>query len=257
MQSIQRSFFIKVVAFCLIITINYGCATMDAIHTGIVRRTNPELTELKTTIKWYAKHPRFRPVAGKDRIVYCRIRNSSGTEIDLDDSIKQKLKQRAYILTDDPDQANFILMFDLRYAGLKSEKGYSPALFGAIFGGTLGAVLGNNMQEFDKETGAIVGGALGAIIGNVAANRNKVKQVDLVMDIAIGERTKGKVETERKTQDHSGSQSSEKQHLEQIDAFLYHSNRLIASARKMNLDPKEAESALQQKIANAIAGALP
>lgn len=240
---------------------------------------DPDVKVLKTSLKQLKPRAKMRPVSAKDMNLYIRYRNSSGSEMDIRDMVESEVKRSGYKLTTDIDQANYILIADLRYVGLKSESGYSGAIFGAILGAVAGAVIGN--QVGGGTTEKVVGGGLGAILGGAAGkavdNRNKVITVDMVVDLSLGERIKGGVTTKRNqsskqsknqsaraTTDkgsfeagQSSNKYSESTEFEQKEDFFYHENRFIATAKKLELTYEEASTALSSKMARAIAGSLP
>jgi len=102
-------------------------------------------------------------------------------------------------------------------------------------------------------------------------------EYDLVVDVRIGERIPSKVRTVRKanegsqtgdsaafsaaggvnTYGTSGAESSESQQVTLDEDFLYHTNRLGASATRMALTPEMAIQPLSDSLVTALGTILP
>lgn len=240
---------------------------------------DPDSNVLKTTLKQVNPRPNIRPASEKDMTVYVRYRNSSGSVLDIRESVLTEVKNSGYKIVDDLDQAQFILTADLRYVGEKASQSYGHTIFGALIGAVAGAVIGHQIGKgaTEKVVGAGIGGALGGLAGKAIDNRNRIVTVDMVVDLRIGERIKGGLKTERKANSNSSISSSssiqgstgsyergqsssnfgESTLVIISEDFLYHENRFIATATKLKLTFGEAQEALSGRIAKAIAGSLP
>ncbi len=258
------------------LVVTSGCETGDRAYEGMVRATDPDKTTLQTTVTWMNPQPRIRPVSGNQMVVYVRVKNSAGADMDLVGSVMQQIQGMGYRITTNIDEAQFTINADLRHFGEGSEKSYTPVVAGAAVGAGAGAVVGNNMGSGHTAEGAVAGAVIGGLIGNVAANRNKMREINLIVDVTIGERIEGGVQSARRsgTDDstthsagvvtqgvretgRSTSTSSETQSVNVKEEFLYHQNRVTASARRMNLTLLESQPVLTQKLSLAIANALP
>ena len=240
---------------------------------------DPEAAELKTNVKQLNPRAKVRPVSKKDMVVFVRYRNSSGSVLDVRESVMNEIRSQGYRIVDDVDKANFTLVADLRYVGHKTHESYGHTIFGALIGAVAGAVIGHQIGD-GGTTEQVVGGAAGAILGGIAGkaidNRNRIVTVDMVVDISLGERIEGGVSTSRKTAadsainhnsqlkstgstggGRSSSSYSEKTEFTQRENFIYHENRFIATATKLKLTYGEAQSALSGQISRAIANSLP
>ena len=240
---------------------------------------DPDAAELKTSLKQLNPRANIRPASEKDMLVYVRYRNSSGSVLDVKDSVMNEITQSGYRIVNDMDQAQYVMIADLRFVGQKSSDTYGHTVFGALLGAVAGAVIGHQIGCGTTEK--VVGGGIGAVLGGLAGkaidNRNRIVTVDMVVDIRIGERIKGGVTTNRAgdsnrgiTQNtrsstsggsfesgRSGSNYSESTKFEQKEDFFYHENRFIATATKLKLTYGEAHTALSGQISRAIAGSLP
>jgi outer membrane lipoprotein SlyB len=253
-----------------------GCQSTDKAYEGVVSVTDPDKMKVTPSMKWLNPQPRIRPVSADKMVVYCRIRNSSGADIDVSDAVKAEIEKLGYKFTNDVSQAQFTLSADVRYFGEGASKDLGPIVGGGVLGGVTGAVIGHQDNGHTAE-GAVIGAAAGAALGNIVANRNKMRNINLVIDVVVGERVEGqKVATDRSANQESAvthndavnkgggaevgqssAGSSESQHVSVQEDFLYHENRLAASAQKLNLTLPEASAVMTPRIAKAIAGVLP
>jgi outer membrane lipoprotein SlyB len=240
---------------------------------------DPDAEVLKTDIKQLKPRAKIRPVSPDKMVVFVRYKNTSGSDLDIDTAIKEDVRKAGYIVTDSLDAANYILTADLRYVGLKSKDGYGHTIFGALIGAVAGAIIGH--QFGGGTTEKVVGGGIGAVVGGVAGkaidNRNKVVTVDLVVDVSIGEKIEGGIETKRASSSNetlsqssrstaetgsneaasSSTKYSESTDFVQKENFFYHENRFIASAAKLGLTYDEVRIALSGMVARSIASNLP
>ncbi len=241
---------------------------------------DPDANVLKTNVKQLNPRPKIRPSSQKDMLVYVRYRNSSGSVMDVKDSVMNEIKNSGYRIVDDMDQAQYVLVADLRLVTQKSSDTYGHTIFGALIGAVAGAVIGHQIGG-GGTTEKVIGGGIGAVLGGIAGkaidNRNRIVTVDMVVDISIGERIKGGVTTNRQSDSNSsinastrhkfedgstessrsGSNYSESTQFKQDEDFFYHENRFIASATKLKLTYGEAYEALAGQIARSIASSLP
>lgn len=271
--------YLSLVLLAVVSFLAAGCESIDRGYEKTVAATDPDRTRLDVKFKWINPQPRIRPVNEDQMYAYVRVRNSSGSDIDefaFEDAVLDALDRRRYRITRNIDEAQFILNADLRYLGDAADKKFDAVVGGAIVGGGAGAVIGNNVGNDNATGGAAIGAAVGALLGNVIANRNKQRIYTLVVDVNMGERIKGGVNTNRSTNDQQdvrmsagantggsyegGSQrggSAENQQVSLTEDFLYHQNRAVASAERLNLTLAEAEPALTRRISRAVASALP
>lgn len=251
-----------------------GCQTMTAMH-------DPDKVRLQTDMEWLSPplNMGLNTPPANQRVVYLRVKNSSGSSMtNLYGDIAAQLQQAGYRVTNDPAEAYFNLTADVRFFDETRQKdGYKGMLTGGILGGVGGAVIGHNVGDNQNEAlGAAAGALVGGLIGDSLANRNKIVTFTVAVDIRIGERVQGGVQTTKSSNAGGGvgrdagvvrglgvergrSQSAVKQEqrIEYTSEFLYHDNRIAASAYKMNLTEAEAVQALAPRIGNAVASALP
>lgn len=262
-----------VVMSCLALA---GCRTADRAYEGTSGVVNPDSTRLQGGVKWLTPPSQMglRQVSSSDMTVYLRVKNSSGSPVSgLYNRIAEQLRQAGYQITRNIDEAQYTLLADTRYYGENRKKdGGGAILTGAGLGGITGAVIGHNVGDGNRNVGAAAGAAMGAIAGNILANRNKMVEIDLVVDVRVGERVEGGVQTETTTdtgagvshRDRSGSEigsatsgTTQVQKLTRDDDFLYHNNRVVAHAKRMNLTPDQALPYLEKRVSAAVGSALP
>lgn len=264
----------------LAVSILTGCATMDRGYRGIVGVVDPDRMEMTSDIKWMTPpvNMGLRPVGPEKLVVYLRLKNSAGYPVEgLYQSLTSGLEQAGYSITRSPDEAHFSVMADVRYFGVnKRGDGGASMITGAVLGGATGAVVGHNVGDDNTLIGAGAGAAAGGALGQVMSNRNKMIEIALAVDLRIGERMEGGVETTRSgttsaTATHragtnvgggleggsSSAGTTDTQRVEVEDDFLYHGNRIVATAERMALTPEEALPTLKTRIGLALSNALP
>jgi hypothetical protein len=241
----------------------------------------PELKKLQLRSEWLNPSPSIRPVEKSKKKVYISVRNTSGSDIDCRAAVRSKLSELGFVESD-LNEAHFILMADIRYFGTKSERGYGNTVGGAVLGGIGGAVLGNSVSKKNSTRNTVIGGvggaAAGALIGNLIDNGEKVKTLDVVVDIRIGEKIEGGVTTKESasstrgldqnakvaTSSNSGynrgtslSGSKSSTSFTRKENFHYHEARLVCSATKINLTEEEARQPLETRLSRTIGQLLP
>ena len=259
-----------------------GCSTMDSMYQGSTKMTNPDKMKLQVGLKWMNDMPNLRVPSADRRTVYVRYRNTSGSPLpNLLGEIRTQFEQAGYQITMNPDEASFVVQADARYFGEASRKdGTVGTIGGAVVGGVAGGVVGHNVgngSNLNTGIGAVAGALIVGGAMDILANRNKMVEYDLVIDVRIGERIKGGVKTSRRAEGSaevghsagfnaaggsseygsSSASSGEKQQVETQDDFLYHTNRLTAFAVRMAMTPEDAMPVLSGKIATALGQLLP
>jgi len=258
-----------------------GCSTMDSAYR-VTKAANPDAMTVMTGAQWANPIPNIRPVSPDKRVVYVSFRNLSGADIPMDlfNGIRASFEQSGYRVTYNPDEAWYEVLAVVRHCGEARDKSNTGTVVGAVAGGIAGGVLGHSVGHGGGAS-TVVGAAAGAaLVGgamDIFANRNKMVEYDLVVDVRIGERVPGGVATHRQFNEridttHSGStlvagggyeggsssaQSAEDQAYQLQDQFIYHKNTLTAWARRMGLPAEEAMPVLSRRIVGGMAALLP
>lgn len=259
-----------------------GCASSDASYQGSYGVMDPDKVKLSVGSKWMNPMANMREVGPDKRIVYLRWNNSAGVDFpDLGRDIRAGFEQSGYRVTNNPEEAQYTVRIDLRHFGEASEKvGTMGTVGGAVVGGVAGGVAGHalgNHSGVNTAAGAVAGAVLVGGLMDVMANRNKMIEYDLVLDVRLGERIRGGVKTSRRADEgsetghsaafsaaggsnefgSSNTQASEQQEVQTQDDFLYHKNTLTVYAVRMKMTPEMAIPALAQRVAPALKAILP
>lgn len=217
----------------------------------------------------------INPVAKEKRTVFITMKNTSGTDINLERTISQTLGSKGYMLVDDPEAASYVLMTNVLYCNKKQENNVGQGVGLGGIGGALANSGSNNRS-------VAAAGLAGAIVGGLIAKATEDTIYQMQVDIVIREKAKGKVtsttgniagqasvkdgqkagfvnsfggqirDTEASGQLNSNSVNTNAQTYE--TDFLEHKTMMFAEATKMSLTLEEATPILEQKIATQIAG---
>lgn len=233
-------------------------------------------TSLQTKSKM-AQSVFINPVNVTQKIVYVAVRNTSGQNINLQSKIEQYLQQKGYQITQNPDDATFILQANILYCDLKQENNAQDA---AILGAAAGAGVG--IYNHSSATGGVVGGLAGAAVGGLVGKLTEDKIFQMQVDINIRQKTDGKVWADngqsigeakvsdqrragflnsfggnvRNTQGGGSMQSN----IQSYDNQSYERNyiqqqtTIFAEATKLNLTLEEAIPVLEDKVSSQISG---
>jgi len=252
-----------------------GCSTLDKAYVGTVKAVDPDQARLRQETRWLNPQPNLRLVNADQMVVFVRVRDSSGSSLDISREVRMALEDLGYRLTRDLAEAQYIINADIRYYGENAESdGGRASLTAGVGGAVIGGIIGH--QSGRTGEGATIGGLATGLLFDTLANRNKVREFDVVVDVRVGERIEGGVTTTRKSSDaatlsHSGrsggpagiesgytsGSSDERQQVVMEEDFLYAQNRMVAYVRSLNLAPEEAAPVLRNRMVKALANILP
>lgn len=233
-------------------------------------------TELQTNAKM-TQSVFINPVAKNKRLIFVSSRNTSGQNINLENSILNELQSKGYTVVDDPEVATYVLMMNILYCDKKQE---NNAASGAVGAGAIGAGVGAyNNQGFGNSAAIGLGAAL---VGGLIAKATEDTIYQMQVDIVIREKAKGTVLASNitaagqasvtdsrkagfmngfggsiKNTDASGKLNSNiaNANSQQYETdYIEHKTMLFAEATKMNLTLAEATPILEKQISNQIAG---
>tara|TARA_Y100000310_G_scaffold311548_1_gene357926 strand:- start:13594 stop:14394 length:801 start_codon:yes stop_codon:yes gene_type:complete len=260
---------IIILTFVLYIIMMAGCQSIDRGYEKMVAATDPDRVKLNTSLKWLNPQPRIPP--SSRRMVYARVRNSAGVDVDFSKVVQTEILETGYMLVYDPSAAQYILNVDVRHMGERAIKHGDAAVAGAVGGAVAGGVVGHNTKA-GTGPGAVIGGIAGALLGNIVGQRNKDREYTFVVDVTLGERmdvgvstskasdTTNEVSSRAGSSGESGSSvasSSEYQRHESVEDFYFYENRVVISARSLNLKLHDAAPLLIRRASLAIASTLP
>lgn len=231
-------------------------------------------SELQTSAKM-TQSVFINPVARDKRTIFISTKNTSGTDIHLEQKIVQALYAKGYTVVDDPDMATYVLMTNILFCNKKSENNVAS---GAMMGGAAGAIANSGSNGRSMAAAGLAGALVGGLIGK--ATEDTIFQMQV--DIAIREKAKGKVSSYTGTSSgqasvrdgqKSGTMNSFGGPIRDADAsgklnsntysnssqayesdYIEHRTMMFAEATKMDLTLQEATPILEQKIAAQVAG---
>jgi hypothetical protein len=250
-----KNTFTFIIASLLAISLLTGCAA-----TSVALGKKDLEVQTKTSTSVFVD-----PVSRDKRSVYLDVR-SGVMEFDrnaFSRVIKDQFaaSDKGYRIVDDPDQAHFqmlVYVLNLEEANLSAahsalQEGYVGG--GEIVaGGAVGAVIGANRGH--TWGGAALGAVAASGMSMVANALVKDVTFMLVCDISIRERVADGVYVRRDTQlgaQVSDGGSSQSRVSEVTDRKDYRT-RVVTTANKANLELPEAQDAMFQKTAYAMAG---
>lgn len=217
----------------LLIIASLFITACSAAHTAITKRNLEIQTKMSNTIF-------LEPVANDKKIVFVNIRNTSGnTDLNIEPYIIGLLAHKGYKITQNPDDAFFILQANVLQAGkLENKNSLTKSLGDAIVPGIAGGAIGANNNG---DAGMVIGAVAGATLGFVGSSFIEDVKYSIISDLQISQKI---------TPGMKFAKDKEK------DGWKRHSTRVISYANKVNLNYKEAEPKLIEALANSIAGVL-
>lgn len=233
-------------------------------------------SELQTSSKM-TQSVFINPVAKNKRLIFVSSKNTSGQNINLENSILSALQAKGYTVVEDPELATYVLMMNVLYCDKKQENNTAG---GALAAGAVGAgVSGYN----NGGAGQMVGVGLGAaLVGGLIAKATEDTIFQMQVDILIREKANGKVYTSTASANGQASVSDSSKagfmngftgSIKNANAsgklnsnmgnataqqyetdYIEHKTMLFAEATKMNLTLAEATPILEKQISAQIAG---
>lgn len=193
----------------------------------------------------------LQPVAPQNKIVYVSVRNTStATGLNFRNELISALIGEGYRITNNPQEANFMLMSNVLYIG-KESKNYTVA--GALAGGFGGAFIGS---RYNSGTSMVAGGALGALAGGIIGSMFQNKNYMMIVDIQLEQRQAGTYTT-NSTAASQGTASTITTYNAGVKNWAIYRDRIVSQASAMNLEFASAEPLLKQQMAHSIANLLP
>ncbi len=230
-----------------------GCSAM---HTAVKKRNLDVQTKMSDTVF-------LDPVKPSDRIIYVSVRNTTGQKMVIKNVIKNLLMQNGYKITDNPEEAKFMLQAnvlklektDLRTVNAYKNSAYGAALTGGAAGAAMGSMVGAGHGYNGK--GALVGALAGAALSTIGDAMIDDTYYVMVTDLQMRERPRnGEVITQSQTTNaKQGTSTSLNQQVQggKIEWKTYRT-RIISTANKVNLKFQEAKPKLEDELINSIAG---
>ena len=228
-----------------LMTVFLGCG---ATHTLIKKRNLDVQTKMSETVF-------LDPVAPDKRIIYVSIKNTTDKELDIKGKIKAKIEENGYRLTDDPEQATYMLQANVLQLGKTDLRGSQDAMSagfgGAIAGAAISAAGGGGNQ------GMLRGGLIGAAAGVIGDALVDDTLYSMITDLQIRERPlKGEIVKQSQTTNaRQGTATQLNQEVKggEINWKTYRT-RIVSTANQANLKFEEAQPELENGLIRSIAG---
>lgn len=231
-----------------------GLASCAATNTAISKRNLDVQTRMSATIF-------LDPVSPDKRVVLVQVRNTSDKpDFDFESIIKNVVASKGYRLTENPDDANYILQANILQVGKADPSAADKAIasgYGGTADGFVAGALAANALGGGNNTNLGVG-LLGALIGSVANAAVKDVTYTIITDIQISERARSGVEVNEanSAQLVQGTSGSRIVTSNETTDWKRYQTRIISSANKVNLKFDEASPKLVEGLARSISGIL-
>ena len=192
----------------------------------------------------------LEPVAPDKRVIFVSVRNTSDKDLDIKQRIVTRLEQSGYRITDNPDEAQFMLQANVLKVGETNEKQRDSY----VEAGFTGAALGNAVSSSSDSTkGIILGAIAGVVIDALVAD----VLFTMVTDLQVRERPRGNevVTQEQSGQTSQGSSTTVNESTNPTPSdWKTYRTRIVSTANQVNLQFEEALPALENGLVRSIAG---
>ncbi|QNM15187.1 MULTISPECIES: complement resistance protein TraT [Fusobacterium] len=226
-------------ALTLMILAFTGCSALD---TAVKKRNLETQTKMSETI-W------LNPQLIGDKTIFVQIKNTSTSNIDLENHIKNILTEKGYKIVSTPKNANYWLQVNVLNVGkmdLKDSEAALTGLTGAGIGATLGA------YNTGSANAAVGWGIVGGIAGVVADAMVSDNYYTMITDILVSEKTPDKVKNaavNATTQGTRGVNITKSQNTNNMNKYQ---TRVVSTANQVNLKLNEAEPKLEAELLKVI-----
>jgi hypothetical protein len=251
--------------------------------------------DVRSGTVWNVPIPNIPPPAPDKRTAYVSVRNiSDADDIDIRDDVRFAVMSAGYTIVNDPTLANFRLRATIRYFGENEAAdegrqlansmgligGAATGLAAGVGSGYLARSVGAN-RNITTGVGVGVGAAVGSMAGIAMANRMKVREWNLIVDLVLEERLEKPVKftvasdsssassmstgygTSRSgvdSQSASGRATDSTRttaSMERSSEYFPHGMRLTVWARQIGLKEYEAIPTLQRRLRNVLGRVMP
>ncbi len=198
------------------------------------------------------------PVASDKKTILVQVRNTSDlADFNPSNMIITKLERAGYTITDNPDDANYMLQANILKVARMDKDDAQKVLFagyGGILEGTLiGAAVGGSVGSGKT---MLAGGLIGAALGTVADSWVRDVTYSVITDVQLSERAGDGVVIN----EHShatlvqGDSGQKRVTSNETTNWRRHQIRVVSTAGKVNLKFEEAKPELLDGISNSITG---
>ena len=204
------------------------------------------------------------PVSPEKQIVYVDVKNTTDQELPgIEEDVKSRRMQNGYRVTDDPEDASFILQANVLKVGKTDPSeansmlggGFGGVIEGAVIGGVIGGAIGGDVDDFNKGTvvGALAGGVAGFLFDSMVSD----VLFTMVTDIQVRERAKeGEIVSQTHDTDAPQGTSTQTTQVSSVDNVKWkiYRTRIVSVANKVNLKFEEAKPHLRAGLVRSIGG---
>lgn len=220
-----------------------GCSAM---HTAAAKKELSVETRL-------AKPIFLDPVAPERRTVYVEIKNVTGLALDdLKGRVYADLESRGFRVVSNPERATFVMQVVIRHAGaidLRRRYGdNNGASEGALAAWLISSATGGDHED---RAGAVF---LGALFGTLFDASVKDIQYTVITDVRVLQKLPHKISVEVKERLRQGENTRERSRYRVERDRRAFVTRLVTRANKVNLKWEEALPAIEDSLAEALAG---
>ncbi|MHB1527818.1 MAG: complement resistance protein TraT [Acidiferrobacteraceae bacterium] len=190
----------------------------------------------------------LQPVGPAERVVFIQGHNTSSARgLHLQQIIVHELLDKGYRLTDNPADAHYMLLYNIRYVGAETRRDTAT---GALIGGWGGAIYGASIGNGDETLGGgLIGLGVGALVGSMFQHRHYM----MVVDVQLEERQQGTY-TSLDTATSEGTATTLRAEHSGIRNWMIYRNRVVAEASGLNLHFGYAEPALTREVGQELGG---
>ena len=228
------------IALLLAAALTSGCS---AVHTSVKKSDLDVQTRMSDTVF-------LEPVAAEQRVIFVSVRNTSDKQLGLKPQVIQRLQDSGYVVTDDPQRAQYMLLANVLKVGRDDLRASDSYLEAGVSGAVVGGVASGRS---DTAKGAV----LGAVIGLVGDALVDDVLFTMVTDLEVRERPRpGEVVTRSEAgESQHGSDAAALQTVDPLRAdWKRYRTRVVSTANKVNLEFEEALPALESGLVRAISG---
>ena len=227
----------------------FGCSTI---------RTELEKSDLKVETQM-SSSIFLEPRPPQQRVVLVDVKKTVDKGgFDIEPQIKEQIRAHGYSLTEDPQQAYYLLQVNVLKIGesdLKSvdnalEGGFGSTFLGSAVGAAIGVAVGDSGDA--AAAGAVIGGAVSGVGDYIGSAIVKDVVYTVIADAQISER--GDVVETADFTVAQGDTANVRQTSDRLGNWKRYRTRVVGKANKVNLTLEEAVPPLAKGMARALGG---
>lgn len=232
----------------LLIVVTLWLSGCGASYTAIKKRDLVTQTKMSDTIF-------LDPVAPEKRVIFVEIRNTTDQQLQVEQAVRQRLIARGYRLTENPDEATYLLQANILQVGRSDLRGSSDAMSAGFGGAVAGAVLASATGSSNRQAAGV-----GVLTGAASALGDAMVDdvlYTLVTDLQIRQRLVAgeTVSQQQSTTLKQGTSTELKESVMPAPTeWKSYRTRIVSSANQANLEIEAALPALEAGLVQALGG---